>query len=131
MSKLAHSSSDEMMDAIERQGRFLEEQEAKQGLSNLRITATNPATLGSLLDLADEATTRRNYEWFRRQPNSPRIDFETYALAYGEKKPADDELREQYERFCADLKRNLPPVEAECSGMPTFNEWKEACGYAD
>jgi hypothetical protein len=30
MSKLAHSSTDEMMDAIERQGRFLEEQEAKQ-----------------------------------------------------------------------------------------------------
>ena len=30
MSKLAHSSPDEMMNAIERQGRFLEEQEAKQ-----------------------------------------------------------------------------------------------------
>jgi hypothetical protein len=44
--------------------------------------------------------------------------------------PSDADLRAQYERFCADLKRMLPPVEAEYHGTPTFTEWKEAYGHA-
>ena len=48
---------------------------------------------------------------------------------YSAHNPSDAELRAQYERFCADLKRTLPPVEAECNGEPTFIEWKEALGY--
>jgi hypothetical protein len=32
----------------------------------------------------------------------------------------------EYQRFCDDLKRNLPPVEAEVNGTPTFAEWLEA-----
>jgi hypothetical protein len=39
---------------------------------------------------------------------------------------AEAELRAAYDRFCADLKRNLPPIEAEFNGVPSFEEWMEA-----
>jgi hypothetical protein len=36
----------------------------------------------------------------------------------------EKELRAQYDRFCADLKRNLAGVEGEYFAAPSFAEWK-------
>jgi hypothetical protein len=87
------------------------------------MTQPRPRTSVPLPDLADEAATRRNYEFYLRHLHAPRIDFETYALAYGEKA---DELRTAYERFCADLRLSFPGVQAEYFAPPTYEEFKQA-----
>jgi hypothetical protein len=75
--------------------------------------------------LADEAATRRAYQFYLLQPSAPRISFEQYALAYGEKKESDDvEIRAAYDRYLADLARNFPGIEGEYQGKPTFDEFK-------
>ena len=80
-----------------------------------------------LPDLIDEAATRRAYEFYLKQPHAPRISFEQYALAYGEKRePTDEELHAEYLRFCVDLKRNFPGVEGGYFGSATFDEFKTA-----
>jgi hypothetical protein len=40
------------------------------------------------------------------------------------------EMRQAYERFCADLKRNFPGVQGEYFGQPSFEEFKEVYCYA-
>lgn len=42
----------------------------------------------------------------------------------------EEALREEYEEFCEDARRDLDPVEAENLGLPTYREWKEANAHA-
>jgi glycine cleavage system regulatory protein len=51
-------------------------------------------------------------------------------LAAIEARIRQEELREQYNQFCEDCKRDLDPIEAEYGGVPTFKEWKEAYAHA-
>ena len=79
----------------------------------------------SILTLANEAATRRDYERFCKRPSSPKLTFEQYALAYGEKRvPTEAEIRAEYERLCADLKATYPGAVAEFHGVPTLEEFK-------
>jgi len=40
------------------------------------------------------------------------------------------EVREEYRQYSDDARRDLPPIEQENLGLPTFREWKEANGHA-